>query len=102
MTLGRSVQLEEKKRGHPVLRFFLILFVLVVLALATGVLGGVWWLRHAMRTSLPVLDGSIRVTGLSASVTVRRDQHGVPHIDAANLDDPFAEPGSLTARERLW
>ena len=102
MTLGRSVQLEEKKRGHPVLRFFLILFVLVVLALATGVLGGVWWLRHAMRTSLPVLDGSIRVTGLSASVTVRRDQHGVPHIEAATLDDLFEAQGYITAQDRLW
>src|SRR5579883_2688015 len=102
MTLGRSVQLEEKKRGHPVLRFFLILFVLVVLALATGVLGGVWWLRHAMRDSLPQLDGDMHLPGLSAPVTVRRDQHGVPHIEAATLDDLFEAQGYITAQDRLW
>jgi penicillin amidase len=96
------VQLEEKKRRHPVLRFFLVLAVLVILALVAGVLGGAWWLRHAMRTSLPVLDGQMRVSGLSAAVSVRRDQHGVPHIEAATLDDLFEAQGYVTAQDRLW
>jgi penicillin G amidase len=102
MTLGRSVQLEEKKRRHPVLRWFLGFVALVVIALVAGVLGGAWWLKHAMRDSLPQLDGQVRLPGLSAAVTVRRDQHGVPHIEAATLDDLFEAQGYITAQDRLW
>ena len=43
-----------------------------------------------------------QLPGLSAEVTVRRDEHGVPHIQAANLDDLFAAQGYVTAQDRLW
>ncbi len=33
---------------------------------------------------------------------VRRDAHGVPHIDAAALDDLFLAQGYVTAQDRLW
>ncbi|HYK35775.1 penicillin acylase family protein [Alloacidobacterium sp.] len=102
MTLGRSVQLEEEKRRHPVLRFFVGFIILLIIALAAGVLAGAWWLRHAMRDSLPQLDGDLRLPGLSAAVTVRRDQHGVPHMEAATLDDLFEAQGYVTAQDRLW
>lgn len=102
MALGRSVQLEEEKRRHPVLRVFLGLVAFVIIALLIGVLGGAWWLRHAMRDSLPQLDGQVRLPGLSAAVTVRRDQHGVPHIEAATLDDLFEAQGYVSAQDRLW
>lgn len=103
MTLGRSVQLEEEeKRRHPVVRFLVGFVVFVLLALVAGVLGGAWWLRHAMRDSLPQLDGQIRLPGLTADVTVRRDQHGVPHIEATTFDDLFEAQGYVTAQDRLW
>jgi penicillin amidase len=72
--------------------------VLLCLALA----GGTWWLRHAIRASLPQLDGTLTVAGLSAPVTVRRDQHGVPHIEAATLTDMLVAQGYVTAQDRLW
>ena len=102
MTLGRSVQQEEEKRRHPVLRLFLGFVVLVLVALVVAVLGGAWWLKHAMRDSLPQLDGQVRLPGLSAAVSVRRDQHGVPHIEANTLDDLFEAQGYVTAQDRLW
>jgi penicillin G amidase len=102
MTLGRGVEVEEEKRRHPILRVFLALTVLILLALVAGVLGGGWWLRHAMRDSLPQLDGQVRLPGLSDIVTVRRDQHGIPHIQAATLDDLFEAQGYITAQDRLW
>ena len=40
--------------------------------------------------------------GLSAPVTVRRDAHGVPHIEAASQDDLFVAQGYVTAQDRLW
>jgi penicillin G amidase len=101
MALGRSVQVEEE-RGHPILRFLIGVFVLCLLAAAVVVFGGAAWLRHAMQASLPQLDGELRVSGLTAPVEVRRDAHGVPHIQAANLDDLLFAQGFVTAQDRLW
>ena len=89
-------------KGHPWLRLLgWLLLVLVVLTTA-AIVGGAIWLKHAMRASLPQIDGDIQLPGLSAEVTIRRDDHGVPHIDAANLDDLFAAQGYVTAQDRLW
>jgi penicillin amidase len=77
------------------------LALIVLLAVALGV-AGVIWLRGAAKAALPQLDGDIRVTGLSAPVTVRRDAHGVPHIEAATQDDLFFAQGYVVAQDRLW
>ncbi len=76
--------------------------VLVVLLVVLFCWGGMLWLKHAMRTSLPQLDGQLRVAELSQPVIVRRDQHGVPHITAANIDDLIVAQGYVTAQDRLW
>jgi penicillin amidase len=60
------------------------------------------WLRHAMQAALPQIDGSLQVAGLSAPVLIRRDAHGVPHIEAANLSDLLEAQGYVTAQDRLW
>jgi len=75
--------------------------VLLLLVTAAGVLA----IRSATRSSLPVLDGEIRLgqsSGLSAPVTVLRDAHGVPHIRAANENDLWIAQGYVTAQDRLW
>jgi penicillin amidase len=74
--------------------------VLALLPLAAGV--GVLWLRSAAIAALPALDGDVHLAGLSAPVTVRRDGHGVPHIEAATEDDLFVAQGYVTAQDRLW
>ena len=79
------------------------LLVLAVVAVCVGVL----WLRSAEKAALPVLDGNVHFGGLdskalTALVTVRRDAHGVPHIEAANQDDLFVAQGYVTAQDRLW
>jgi penicillin amidase len=63
---------------------------------------GVLWLRSATIAALPALDGDVRLAGLSAPVTVRRDGHGVPHIEAATEEDLFVAQGYVTAQDRLW
>src|SRR6266567_4346408 len=72
--------------------------IAVVVAMAVSLL----WLRSAARAALPVVDGDLRITGLSAPVIVRRDAHGVPHIEAATQDDLFVAQGYVTAQDRLW
>jgi penicillin amidase len=74
----------------------------LVALILVGSTFGLWWLRSRTRAALPVLDGDIRVAGLSAPVMVRRDGHGVPHIDAASPDDLFVAQGYVTAQDRLW
>ncbi len=76
------------------------LFLIVLIALA--VTAGLAWLRSMTRAALPVLDGDVHISGLSAPVTVRRDTHGVPHIEAATQDDMFLAQGYVTAQDRLW
>ena len=74
------------------------LVVLIVL----GVAFGLWWLRSTTVAALPALDGDVQAAGLSAPVTVRRDAHGVPYIEAATQDDLFSAQGYVTAQDRLW
>jgi penicillin amidase len=72
--------------------------LIVILAVA-GVLGYAYF---AARSALPQLDGSIVVRGLSSPVKILRDAHGVPAIEAANLEDLFFAQGYVTAQDRLW
>jgi penicillin amidase len=102
MPLGRSVDFDEDKRRHPFLRVLLILFLLLLLVLAGATFTAGIWLKHKMQDSLPEIDGSLLTPGLTAPVTVRRDQHGVPHIEAGNLDDLLFAQGYVTAQDRLW
>ena len=102
MPLGRSLDYDEDKRRHPFLRVLLILFLLLLLVLAGATFTAGIWLKHKMQDSLPEIDGSLLTPGLTAPVTVRRDQHGVPHIEAANLDDLLFAQGYVTAQDRLW
>ncbi|MGC2551434.1 MAG: penicillin acylase family protein [Candidatus Sulfotelmatobacter sp.] len=80
------------------LRIFLSLLLLAVV-LVTGVLVYAYFVA---RSALPQLDGSLSVKGLSAPVNVTRDAHGVPAIEAANLEDLFFAQGYVTAQDRLW
>lgn len=84
------------------LRVLVSLVLLIVIAAAALIFGGTAWLRHAMRDSLPQLDGQLRLRGLNADVTVRRDRHGVPHLQAQNLDDLYMAQGYVSAQDRLW
>jgi penicillin amidase len=101
MPLGRNVEVVQS-RGRPILRAFVAFIVLLLIGAGSLLLVGSIWLRNAMRTSLPQIDGELRVRGLNAPVTVRRDQHGVPHIQAASLDDLFTAQGYVAAQDRLW
>jgi penicillin amidase len=77
----------------------LALFALALLVLS---LAGVAWLLTIARSALPELDGALPASGISAPVSVSRDSHGVPTIEAATLDDLFFAQGYITAQDRLF
>ncbi len=74
------------------------LFTIMLLIVA----GAAGYAYFVAESALPQLDGQLQVAGLSAPVTVTRDSHGVPAIDAANLEDLFFAQGYVTAQDRLW
>jgi penicillin G amidase len=80
--------------------FHAVLFVILLLLLAAA--GVVVWSYSVARAALPQLDGTLTARGLSAPVTVTRDTHGFPTIDAASLEDLFFAQGYVTAQDRLW
>ncbi len=74
------------------------LAVVVVLALVASTVFAV----VTVRRPLPEHDGTQSVPGLSASVDVRRDAQGVPHVYADDAEDLFRAQGYLQAQDRFF
>jgi len=85
-------------RRSPLPRILLSV-VLAILLILVGAIAYGWFVAHS---ALPQLDGRLQINGLSAPVTVTRDGHGVPTIEAATLEDLFFGQGYVTAQDRLW
>lgn len=71
------------------------------------------WLGSAVQPWLPTAlaqqpattaasDARLTLAGLKAPVTVRRDERGIPYIEAANDHDLYFAQGYITASDRLW
>jgi len=85
----------QRRRGRRALSIFILIILIAVLGLGAAVYA-------TLRSALAETDETLQIAGLSARVTVSRDAHGVPTIDAANLDDLFFAQGFVTAQDRLW
>ena len=48
------------------------------------------------------VNNSISVAGLRDRVTIRRDERGIPYIEAKNDEDLYFAQGYVTASDRLW
>jgi len=76
-----------------------IVFLVAVPGLALVLAGGGYlWLR----TSLPVTEGTIRLTGPQSTIEIFRDARGVPHIRAETQLDAYFALGFVHAQDRLW
>src|SRR5712672_2472296 len=71
-----------------------------VLFLLLAILGAAGY--YYLRRSLPQVDGTIRVAGLSATIEIVRDADAVPHVLAANKLDGLFGLGYVHAQDRLW
>ena len=45
---------------------------------------------------------TVPLQGLRAAVIVRRDERGIPYIEATNDEDLYFAQGYITASDRLW
>ncbi|MCB0007933.1 MAG: penicillin acylase family protein, partial [Anaerolineales bacterium] len=70
-----------------------ILVLAAVLAIAITVM---------IRRPFPKTDGRVELDGLSAEVTVIRDEMGIPHIYAENEKDLYFAQGYVHAQDRFW
>jgi penicillin amidase len=71
--------------------------------LAATLLGaGLLALAVVVVGSLPDHTGTRVVAGLDAPVTIRRDAHAVPHIEAASAADGYFALGWVHAQDRPW
>ncbi|MFD3695663.1 penicillin acylase family protein [Streptomyces sp. NPDC058646] len=87
-----------KKKGR---RARLIVLVLV-LALFAGLGYGAYWGVDGVRASFPQTTGSLKVPGLTGTVDVKRDAHGIPQLYADSDADLFRAQGFVHAQDRFW
>jgi len=64
--------------------------------------GGDGDLETLARQAQPQLEGELTLEGLQEPVEVLRDEWGIPHIYARNMDDLFFAQGFVQAQDRLW
>ncbi len=76
--------------------------IIVVPVLLITAAGGAWWLYVQMRASLPLVEGSRRLEGLSGPVTVARDALGIPVIRGASRVDVARATGFVHAQDRFF
>jgi penicillin amidase len=80
-------------------RQLVVLCLLLSLSLFFAPLIGV----SAQQTSaVQANSNTLHLAGLRAPVTVRRDDRGIPYIEAANESDLYFAQGYVTASDRLW
>src|SRR5688572_10775269 len=53
-------------------------------------------------TAESAVQNSIAIKGLKDQVTIRRDERGIPYVEAKNDEDLYFAQGYATAQDRLW
>ncbi len=79
-------------------KWLLRLFLVLVILAGVVPLAAYFWLR----TSLPLVSGTVQVGGTDGPIEIIRDAEGVPHIYATTDHDAFYGLGYVHAQDRLW
>jgi penicillin G amidase len=74
----------------------------LAIVLLVGLLAGFGAVAWITARALPQTSGTIRLAGLDAGATVRRDAYGIAQIGASNPHDLFMAQGYVHAQERMW
>ncbi len=81
------------------MRIFSYSLILIAIVVIGIILLGTYWTYYR---SAPDYDASIQSEFLHDEVTIHRDGHGVPFIDASSEPDAFFAMGYTHAQDRLW
>jgi penicillin amidase len=104
--LDAEIPLQPKLPGWMTSRRTIVVATVGLVVLIVLGVGGYFyaqhWVRSAALESLPQVDGTLSIAGLTAPVTVARDAQGLPHIRAASMDDLLIAQGYVTAQDRLF
>lgn len=76
--------------------------ITIVLLLVAGAGFGSYWSVSTVRASFPQTSGSLKLTGLTAPVDVKRDAYGIPQIYADTPQDLFRAQGYVQAQDRFY
>ena len=82
-------------------RLLKVLLIALVVILVAGI-AVAFWARGQLRGSLPQLEGSRQVAGLTAPVSIQRDHLGIPSIHGATREDVARALGFLHAQDRFF
>ncbi|MET0853054.1 MAG: penicillin acylase family protein, partial [Microterricola sp.] len=93
--MGTDAPRTTRHRGIRVL-IGILATLLVLVIVAAGV--GVWTVQR----SFPTTSGRLDVPGLDATVTVARDDAGIPQITADSAHDLFYAQGFVHSQDRFW
>lgn len=88
--------------AHPVRRRVGIILFSILAAIVVIALVAVGFVAYTVQRSFPQLSGEVAVPGLSAEVTVQRDELGIPTITADSATDLFFAQGYVHAQDRFW
>jgi len=78
----------------------MLVAIIVLLGGLAGIAYAIFW--YLAMAALPQTTGTLALPGLNNPVTITRDRLGVPHIQAANLQDLLFAQGYVMAQDRLW
>lgn len=79
-----------------------IVALVVVVLLVVGIVAVTAGATFVLRRPLPSTSGTQTLPGLTADVTVTRDAHGVPTIEATTAPDLFRAQGYVDAQDRFF
>jgi penicillin amidase len=99
---GSTQGAQTGSAGRCWLRRFVIAGAIILVVLLAGVLIAWLEIRKLLRSSLPVLSGTIEVPGLKAEVRIDRDDLGVPTIRASQPVDIAFGLGFVHAQDRFF
>ena len=99
MNNASHVILPRPSRFWRRLRLTLGIIVSIILV---GIVAAGLWIHHELSASLPQLDGTRVLPGLSSTVRVQRDGLGIPTISGNTRVDVARATGFVHAQERFF
>ncbi|WP_442292801.1 penicillin acylase family protein [Terrabacter sp. 2RAF25] len=83
------------KRARQIVLLIAVLLVMAVVGTSIVAIS-------VVRQSFPETGGELQIEGLTSSVTVNRDDRGIPSIYADNANDLFRAQGFVSAQDRFF